>query len=128
MSDTREVLHVARLGECTTQQAARPDATTAARRAATTPLRAAALRVLTRNRECNTAATPAGFGVQQAPSMEPAAVASRTRLGEQLAELNGLFARVARAHPGGPVEIAAAEAMLASDLEDILGRLRGLEP
>lgn len=126
MNETTDLLHVARPGECNVQQQSPSRATSAATVRATTPLRAAALRVLARNRACNTGATTARHGLQQAPAREPPPDASKHRLEEVLAEINGLIARLTRRQGFGAAEEAKAHELAACNAVEALQCLRAL--
>jgi len=124
MSDRRDVLHVARPRECGVQHRAPAHATTPATPRATTPLRAAALRVLARNKACNNRATAAEKPVQQMPAATAPVVASKSSLADDLAELNGLLARLARCGGIGASGTAGALAPADGSVDEVLRGLR----
>jgi len=124
MSDRRDLLHVARPRECGVQHRAPADATTPATPRATTALRAAALRVLARNKACNTRATAAEKPVQQMRAATAPFVASNSPLANQLAELNGLLARLARCGGIGASDSTGADALAEGSLAQALQSLR----
>lgn len=126
MNESIDLLQVARPGECNVQQQLASRATVPATGRATTPLRAAALRVLARNRACNSSATTTRQGMQQAPAQEPPPAASKHRLEEVLAEINGLVARLTRRQGFGTAEEANAHELAAHSASEALHCLRAL--
>jgi hypothetical protein len=124
MNETHDLLHVARPRECGVQHPAPSGATTPATPRATTPLRAAALRVLARNKACNNRATAAEKPVQQTPAATGPFVASNSLLADQLAELNGLVARLARWGGIGASDTAGAQVLTAGSVDELLRGLR----
>jgi len=125
MSAPSDRLHGARPSACTVQQPSALGATGYATDGATTPLRAAALRVLARNGSCNSRATPGDSSVQQPPPAHAWLVAPDDSLAVLLGELNGLVARLAR-HQRLSAPDADAYALAAQSIGEALRGLRAL--
>ena len=129
MSDTPELLHVARPMGCNVQQHPAPSAAVQTAIPAAPPLKSLALKVLARNRARNgleIKGEKAGKGVQQRGASRPAVVALPVALASMLAELNGLLARLARTAGTDVFNLVVAVEAAVRDLENALHRIQVL--
>jgi hypothetical protein len=126
MNEFHDLLHVARPNECNVQQMTPPGIKPCTARQGATALKAASMLVLERNRMCRARAGMRPNNVQQTLVQNTSFVAPEFPLAGQLAELNGLIARVARLYPAEAGDRAALCAIGIREIDAVLRSFRAL--